>query len=171
MKPFTTAFVRPDRFRFEYKETQQGGQVYRYIIWANAKEVKTWWDIRPGIETPKSLELALGAAVGVSSYSSINISELLMPELMGSHRLVLNEPKRAEDGKLDKVEYYRVEGKFGSEPITVWIDKKSNLVRRIDEQAKFNDFRTEQSTTYNPTINEKVTDKMLRSIRLKRNDA
>ena len=135
--------------------------MYRYIIWANAKEVKTWWDVRKGIEKPKSLELALGAAVGVSSSSSINISELLMPDLMGIHRLVLKEPKRADDGKLDKVECFRVEGKFGGGPITVWIDKKSNLVRRIDEQVKFDDFRTEQTTTYKPTINERITDKML----------
>jgi RNA polymerase sigma factor (sigma-70 family) len=159
-KHFTTAFVRSDRFRFEYKE-DLGRRQMRYIIWTNAKEVKTWWDIKPGIDKPKSLELALGAAVGVSSYSSINISELLMPDLMGSHRLVLKEPKRAEDGKLDKVECFRVEGKFGGEPITVWIDKKSNLVRRIDEQAKFDNFRTEQTTTYNPVIGEEITDKML----------
>src|SRR5262245_30622258 len=30
-KPFTTAFVRPDRFRFEYKE-EAGGQERRYIV-------------------------------------------------------------------------------------------------------------------------------------------
>jgi outer membrane lipoprotein-sorting protein len=161
-KPFTTAFVRPDRFRFEYKETI-GDQQMRYIISSNEKEVQTWWDVKPGIEKPESLNLALGAAVGVSSFSSNNIPALLLPDKVNPRRLLmLTEPKRAEDAKLDKVECFRVEGTFGGNPITLWIDKKSYLVRRIDEQAKFDNFRTEQTTTYDPTIDEQITDKMLK---------
>jgi RNA polymerase sigma factor (sigma-70 family) len=159
-KPFTTAFVRPDRFRFEYKENV-GGQETRFIIWSSAKEVQTWWDIQPGIEKGKSLDLALGGAAGVSGLASLNIPQLLLPDKLGRSRLALKEAKRADDGKLDKVECFRVEGKFGGNPITVWIDKKSYLVRRIDEQATFDTFRTEQTTTYDPTIGEKITDKML----------
>jgi outer membrane lipoprotein-sorting protein len=161
-KPFTTAFVRPDRFRFEYTDTI-GDQQMRYIISSNDKEVQTWWDVKPGIEKPESLNLALGTAVGVSGYSSINISALLLPDKVSPRRLLmLTEAKRAEDGKLDKIECFRVEGKFSGNPTILWIDKKSYLVRRIDEQAKFDNFRTEQTTTYDPIINEKVTDKMLK---------
>src|SRR5438477_379323 len=40
-KPFTTAFVRPDRFRFEYKEKEGGGPERRYIVWRQGKEVQT----------------------------------------------------------------------------------------------------------------------------------
>jgi RNA polymerase sigma factor (sigma-70 family) len=159
-KPFTTAFVRPDRFRFEYKENV-GGQETRFIIWSSAKEVQTWWDLQPGIEKGKSLDLALGGAAGVSGLASLNIPQLLLPDKLGWSRLALKEAKRADDGKLDKVECFRVEGKFGGNPITVWIDKKSYLVRRIDEQATFDTFRTEQTTTYDPTFGEKITDKML----------
>ena len=54
-----------------------------------------------------------------------------------------------------------MEGNYVDNPITLWIDKKSYLVRRIDEQAKFNNFRTDQTTTYDPTIDGKITDKML----------
>jgi outer membrane lipoprotein-sorting protein len=158
-KPFTTAFVRPDRFRFEYKETL-GNQEMRFIAWSNAKEVQTWWDVKPGIEKAQSLVLALGGAAGVSGNASLNIPQLLLPDKMGWRRLALTEPKRAEDGKLDKVECFRVEGKYGGNPITVWMDKKSYLVRRIDEQAAFDNFRTEQTTIYDPTINEKITDMM-----------
>ena len=133
----------------------------RFIIWSNAKDVKTWWDVKPGIEKPKSLALALGGAAGVSSNSSLSVPQLLLPEKMGWRRLALTDPKRAKDGKLNKAECFRVEGKYGGNPITVWIDKKTYLVRRIDEQAKFDDFRTEQTTTYEPIIDKKITDKML----------
>src|SRR5262249_45207002 len=36
-KPFRTAFVRPDRFRFEYTE-KRGGREDRYIVWRKGKE-------------------------------------------------------------------------------------------------------------------------------------
>ena len=161
-KPFTTAFVRPDRFRFEYKEQiAVGGRQMRFIIWSKGKEVQTWWDVKPGIDKPKSLALALGGAAGVSSNSSLNIPQLLLLNEMDWRRLALTNPKRAKDGKLDKVDCFRVEGKYGGNPITLWIEKKTYLVRRIDEQAKFDDFRTEQTTTYDPIIDKKITDKML----------
>ena len=53
-KPFTTAFVRPDRFRFEYKNKAR-----RYIVWRKGNDVQTWWDVTPGTKKPKSLALAL----------------------------------------------------------------------------------------------------------------
>jgi RNA polymerase sigma factor (sigma-70 family) len=159
-KPFTTAFVRPDRFRFEYRETT-GDRQMRFIIWSNGKKVQTWWDVQPGIDKPESLALALGSAAGVSGLSSLNIPQLLLPDQMGWSRLALTEPKRARDGKLGKVDCFRVEGKYGGNPITLWIDKQTYLVRRIDEQAKFDNFRTEQTTTYDPAIDGKLTDKML----------
>ena len=43
-KPFTTAFVRPDQFRFEYRlEFQMPGSTpMRHIVWANGKDVRRW---------------------------------------------------------------------------------------------------------------------------------
>jgi hypothetical protein len=45
--------------------------------------------------------------------------------------------------------------------MTLWIDKKTFLVRRIDTQTKFGYFRTEKTTTYDPVIDGEITDKML----------
>lgn len=40
-QPFKTAFFRPDRFRFEFREPdREPGQ---YIVWANKADVRTWW--------------------------------------------------------------------------------------------------------------------------------
>jgi outer membrane lipoprotein-sorting protein len=156
-KPFKTAFVRPDQFRFEYKE-----ETRRYIIWSKGKEVQTWWDVKPGIQKPESLQLAVGGATGVSSGSAARITAMLMPDkLQGWGGVRISDAKRIEDGNLEKVECFRLEGKYGNNPITLWIDKKSYLVRRIDEQAKFDNFRTEQTTTYDPVIDGEITDKML----------
>ena len=42
-KPFTTAFVRPDMFRFEFKDANG-----RYLISSNGQDVQTWWDVQTG---------------------------------------------------------------------------------------------------------------------------
>jgi outer membrane lipoprotein-sorting protein len=160
-KPFTTAFVRPDRFRFEFKENEGDGQERRYIVWRKGKEVQTWWDIKPGVEKPESLGLALAGATGVSGSSAHTVPALLLPKEVEGRRLTdMSEAKRIDDAKLDKVDCFRIEGKFGGSPTTLWIDQKSFLVRRIDSQKKFDDFRTE-TTTYDPAIDEEIPNKKL----------
>ena len=159
-KPFATAMVRPDRFRFEYKET--GNQRDRYIIWSSGKDVKTWWGVKPGAKMSDSLDMALAGATGVSGGSAHTIPALLLPDKVSGLQLTdITGPKRAEDGKLDNVECYRIEGKFLDSPHTLWIDKTLYLVRRIDEQRTFDSFRTEDTTTYDPVIDAEIEDKML----------
>ena len=160
-KPFTTAFVRPDRFRFEYKH-KSGNKEFRYIICRNGKGVQTWFDVMPGIKISESLGSALVGAVGVSSSSSCTVPGLLIPKEFGGRKLTdITAMKRIEDAKLDKVDCFRVQGKFASKPVTLWIDQGTFLLHRIDSKSKFSKFSTETTTTYNPVIDGEVTDKML----------
>lgn len=53
VKPFRTAFVRPDQFRFEYDDPTPEKP---YIVWAKGDDVRAWWHIRPGEEKLSSLE-------------------------------------------------------------------------------------------------------------------
>lgn len=162
-KPFSTAFIRPDRFRFEYYENK-GGLIgkCRYIVWRDDKEVKTKWDIRPGIKKPESLGMALAGATGVSSGSAHTIPALLMADEVCGRRLTdMTDARRIEDDKLGKVDCFRIRAKYAKRPMTVWIDKKSFLIRRIDGRNEFDDFRTEDTTTYDPVINAEITDQAL----------
>jgi hypothetical protein len=70
----------------------------------------------------------------------------------------ITEAKRIDDAKLDKVDCFRIEGKNADRSMTLWIDQKTFLVRRIDEQNKFDDFRTEQTTTYDPVTDQVIPD-------------
>ena len=162
-KPFSTVFVRPDRFRFEYKEKELGNRrEYRYIVWRKGKDVQTWWDVAPGIEKPQSLGSALAGATGVSGGSAHTVPALLIPDEVGGRRLTdITEAKRIEDAKLNKVDCFRIQGQFVGSPMTLWVDKKTFLVRRIDSQIKFDNFSTQETTTYKPVIDGEVTDKML----------
>jgi hypothetical protein len=75
--------------------------------------------------------------------------------------LDLIAPKPIEDGELQNIECFRLEYSFRDEQVTLWIDKQSYLVRRIDERIKADDVRIERTTTYDPTIDGKITDEML----------
>jgi outer membrane lipoprotein-sorting protein len=160
-KPFKTAFVRPDRFRFEYTEESFGRQVC-YIICADGKKVLKCWDLQPGVEEAPSLGLALAGATGVSGGSAHTIPALLLPRQVGGRLLTdLPRAKRMEDGPIDGNACFRLEASLIGQPITVWVDQQAFTVRRIDEQRTFPGFRTETTTTYEPAINCEIPPEML----------
>jgi hypothetical protein len=161
-KVFSTAFDRPDRFRFEYKE-KQGEDELRYLVWRHGKDVRTWWDVKPGVERPPSLGLALAGATGVSGGSAHTVPALLLPDEVGGWQLTsMTDVRRIEDAKLGEVDCFRVRGAYVEAQATVWIEKKTFLVRRIDSGNEFDDFRTEETTVYDPVVDGELTDEMLR---------
>ena len=160
-KPFTTAFVRPDRFRYEYRDNSHTNP-NSYIVWRKAQEVQTWWFINSVVEKQESLDMALAGATGVSGGSAHTIPALLLPNEIGGRRITdITEMKRVDDVKLEKTDCFRIEGKFAGNPTTLWIDKVTFLIRRIDERKQFKSFRVNETTIYDPAINCEVTDKML----------
>ena len=164
VKPFTTAFVRPDQFRFEFT-LKGGGPERRFVVWRRGKEVQTWWDLDLGVEKRKSLQKSLGSALagvaGLSDGSAHTIPALLLPKEVEGRRLTdLKEAKRIEDDKIDKVECFRIQGKYADTPMTLWIDQKTFLVRRIVTLTQVN-FRLEVTTNYTPAIDVKIEEKKL----------
>lgn len=174
-QPFSTAFVRPDHFRFEYSSNEGGQKPYRYIIcsqpkdsptwwdwiWSNTNDVQTWWDVQPGIKTSKSLGFALGGATGVSGGSAPTTAALLLPGEVWGSLTGLADLRLAADGKLGDVECFRIEGKYGNLPTTLWIEKETYLLRRRDQLMTLTDFSVEQTTTYEPVIDGQVGDELL----------
>jgi outer membrane lipoprotein-sorting protein len=158
---FSTVFVRPKRFRFEYTQKQMFFETRR-ILWCNGNEVKSWWSVQPGIKKEESLGMAVAGATGVSGGSAHTIPALLLPNEVGGRCLTdLTEAKRIEDDHIGKVACFRINGNYGDSPMTLWLDQKQFLVRRMDSQRKFKDFRTEETTTYEPVIEEKIAEKLL----------
>src|ERR1700733_5577966 len=94
-RTFSTAFVRPDRFRFEYRD--EGDPNRPYVIWTDGTGVFSQWYVRPGIvATEAGLGEAIGAAAGGSSRTSYTIPGLLMPELVGGFTLVASKDLRID---------------------------------------------------------------------------
>ncbi len=170
-RPFTTAFIRPDHFRFEFKDRfefksgdiQVIGHERYYIVWCQGKDVQSWSDLHhPPQEKPESLGEGLSRATGVTGGSSHTIPCLLLPDDVHGRRLTsVTEAIRADDTRLGTHECFCIKGKLVNTPITLWIDKGAFLIRRIEMQMTFENFSTDETTTYYPVINGEVTDKML----------
>ena len=155
---FDTAFVRPDRFRFEIKDQDDD----KLLISADGENVQASWDIEPGIQKLETLDLAMAQAIGATGGDVGRIPAMLMPKkLDGWGHLDLIDPKQIEDGSLQNAKCFRLEYSFRDEQVILWIDKQSYLVRRIDEQIKADDVRIERTTNFDPTIDVKITDRML----------
>jgi outer membrane lipoprotein-sorting protein len=163
VKPFTTAFVRPDQFRFEFT-MKGGGPARHFVVWRKGKDLQIWWDLNLGDDQRKAFRKSLNSALagaGFSDGSSDTIPTLLLPKEVEGRRLTdLKEAKRIKDDKIDKVECFRIEGKYADTPMTLWIDQKTFLVRRIVTRTQ-GEVRMEVTTSYTPAIDVKIEEKKL----------
>jgi hypothetical protein len=165
---FKTAFVRLDRFRFEYSERGCCAQEDRYLIWAHGREVRTWWDVKPHVQSFPSVGHALGAAAGVFGGTSMTVPTLLMPDEVpgadaaGARQVVYADPTRLADDTLSGVPCFKLQVKnYNNEPSTMWIEQRTYLIRRIDSAHQFSRFRTEETTVYEPLINGEIDEAQL----------
>jgi len=163
-RPFTTAFVRNDRFRYEFSQ-QMGKREVHYIVWSDGSAAQTWWDIgSPKLKT-MTLGIALAGGTGISGSSASTIPTLLLPDQVNAYKLsALARSVREPDEVVDGVNCIRVQGEFGfnrPQSITVWIEKQTGLVRQMFSAVDFGGFRTETTTSYVATINESIPDELL----------
>ncbi len=152
---FTTAFRRPYRFRFECREGEN-----RYIVYADAAAVRAWWSVHEGVQPMASVDEAIALAVGPSNGTSHTIPRLLMPERVRGRSLAeLRGLERLPDAMLGDIACYRLEGTDRYEDThTIWIERETFLVHRIDEKHSFPDFTTVDRTVYRPEVDVELAD-------------
>ncbi len=152
VKPFRTAFVRPNHFRFEYDNPTPEKS---YIVWAKAGEVRKWWYVDPGVEKVSSLDQALAGATGVSGGSAHTIPVLLLPDqLTGAKLSAMKDLTRLPDETVDGTPCFKLQGKygFGNQARTVWFEKATFLLQRIDEGTGL----VKRTTLYRPEVNKEI---------------
>src|ERR1035438_7296175 len=155
VKPFRTAFVRPDKFRFQYDDRDPETP---YIVWANGDEVRTWWYVKPGVQNPSSLGLGIAGATGVSGGSAHTIPNLLLPDQIGGRSMAsLTDLTRLSDDAVDDTPCFKLQGKFADQPTTLWLEKETYLIRRIAEDTKL----TRTTTVYRPEVDKEIPAKEL----------
>ncbi len=170
-RPFATVFVRPGRFRFEFTDTGLGDRSSKYIVWVDGDTLRSWWDAKPGVRRPESLQQALDVASGISGGSSLRVPGMLMPEVVGSGPLLV-APERIDDADDRGVACLRVRGKSRATPytinmgerllnvkdesITLWIDRATFLLRKVEQDRTYDTYRERTTTTYTPELDVEI---------------
>ena len=175
-RPFRTAFVRPDRLRFQFTETGLGERSTTYIVWTEGTEVRSWWDGQPGVRNAGSLQAALGVAAAPSGGSSTRVPGLLLPRSVGEGPIVI-AAERLQDSSDRGVSCYRIRGKGQKTPytltqgtqtltvqdesITLWIDRTTLLLRKVEDRKTFETYDSESITTYSPEVDVEIPPEQL----------
>ena len=111
---FVTAFVRPDRFRFEINNRNWPN--HRYLIWREGKNVQGFWSLK-GVRTFASLDEAVATGAGVTRRASHTVPALLVPEeIGGSHLTEMRNIEMLPNEVVDDLECYVLEGNSGTAP-------------------------------------------------------
>ena len=160
-KPFSTAFVRPDRFRYEFREMPPRQAARRFVIYRNGKELRTHWDLQHDLEL-NTLDRAIAAATGVSSESAITVPGMLLPQQITWRRAIrFRIPTRIDDARLGDVDCYRIVDRVAGGLVTFWVGKQDLLLRKTYLEKSFDDFRVRRTTTYRPEMNTAIDAQLL----------
>ncbi len=133
-KLFRTAFVRPDRFRFEFREMIAGpeSEWLRCVILSDGSSFRSWMATDRALEIKDPLDRALAGATEISGGSACAIPSQLRMNVAWSE--FLPEPSRTEFiGKeiIDGRECFVVRTTpRGRDPNMFWVDAQHFLIRR-----------------------------------------
>jgi len=169
--PFATAFVRGGPFRFQFTDLGLGERESRFILWAEGDAVRVWWEAQGGERRAASLREALDAASGISAGASLRVPGLLLPDAVGEG-LFLSAPERLGDEDERGVACFRLRGggrqtPYPSSPgtgtitveneiVTVWIDRATFLLRKVEERRTLSTYGSVTTTTYEPELDVEI---------------
>jgi len=152
-KPFTTAFIRPSRFRFEFTE-DSNQRAQNYVIWRDGVSIRSWWSIQPGVRYYETLGEAVNRATGVSSMSAVVVPSMLFQDLGDTGRIQsLTELSLVREEKVNGKAAYRIEGKdWANMYLTIWVDKQTFLLVKFFERRE----NVEITIRYEPKIDPDI---------------
>ncbi len=158
---FSTAFIRPDQFRFEYLDLP--GRLVQeprvgYIIWRSGEDLGRYFHARPEERALSSLMEGIAGGTGVSGGTAARIPVMLMPgELRGRSLARLADADRSTDSVVREQATYVVSGKLGVFDMRLWIRKSDFLILRVEQLSRRQD-NTETITVihYMPTLNSDI---------------
>lgn len=141
--PFSTAFERDGRFRWEFVGSVTPGRKAdkRYVVWSSdQKTFESWWQVMPGRKRFDSIGMAMAGPTGVSGGSATAIVPLLRMDAEYSSRTTdLRGAVEKGEEEVDGVMCRVIEGKGATDlpgvtgfVIKLWLDG-SMAIRRIEE--------------------------------------
>lgn len=157
IKRFTTAFVRPSQFRFEFSEDSDRAS-QRFELARDKTSIRSWWSIRPETRYYETLKEPIANATGISSMSAILVPSMLFQNL-GDRQLIqsLTELTLVREEKVGGRTALRIQGtSVNKTPLTVWIDKETFLLLKLFQKRSTDNYDVELTIQYEPKINPDV---------------
>jgi outer membrane lipoprotein-sorting protein len=158
-----TAFERPGLFRFRLHEIgDAAGDDHRliYVVWSDGQGVRSWSAANGWVREFSSIEHALGGPTGISYQTATRIPALLMPEMLwGSGMRHLKDAVLLGEESIDHHDCFKLEATTGGSDrrLTLWLDKRSFLLRQIYDARRRDDGSIIQMTAiYAPQGNPEV---------------
>jgi outer membrane lipoprotein-sorting protein len=163
-KTFSTAFSRPDAFRFDFQDKAEAtpGHANQSVIWTDAGKAKAWWTFKPKVEEFATLGPAMAAADGLLGSTATIIPHLLIPKGFQSRSLTdLTDLQGPTTERIEGVDCYKLQGNLGAQPISVWIDRQTSLVRKLAMTRTMPNTTAETIATFTPELNAAVEPRQL----------
>lgn len=163
-RPFTTAFVRPGKFRFEYQD-QFGVLIKRlrtaYIVWKDGENLAHYFRLEPEERSLESLDLGIAGATGVSGRSAHAIPSLLLPNLISGRKPTdIPSPARETDQIFDGYDCFIISGGTTTSSSKLWVSKDDFLIRKIEKY--FNrQIEARSVIVYDPIVNISIDRELL----------
>jgi len=157
MKPFTTAFVRPSHFRFEFSEDNEITS-QQFVAWRDIKSIRSWWSIQRETKNHETLGEPLRNATGISATSAIVVPSMLFQNLGDTHRVQqMTDLSFGTEEKVNGRPAYCIQGKdWLKDSVTIWIDKETFLLVKLFERKRSGGSEVDLTITYEPQINVEV---------------
>jgi VWFA-related protein len=156
LESFSTAFVRPDSFRFEFRAGPP--QIdRRYIAWKTERMVKRFGPDLIVIG-PNDLGGTLMGMFAPTHGDSMTVPALLMPELFHGKGLFasLTDLKLGREEKIDGRRAFKIEARLLNDPFNLWVDAKQFLILRVEQVVRLTRFAQYTTTRYRPLLNAKI---------------
>lgn len=158
LKPFTTAFVRPSQFRFEFSEDNEITS-QQFVAWRDPKSIRSWWSTQRETKYHETLAEPLSNATGISATSAIVVPSMLFQNLGDTRRIqFMTELRLVGEEKVRGRAAFKIQGKDFTNrwTTTVWIDKETFLLVKLFEKQKSKTVDVELTIDYEPQINVDV---------------
>ena len=162
LRPFSTAFIRPSQFRYEFQEESEL-RSSDYVVWQSGATVKSWWTVK-GLRSYETLDESLAAATGVSRGSSIQVPSMIFGDLHDTHRIQkLSQLTLIDEEVVSGRQAYQIKGlDLRNHEMTIWIDKEKFLLLKTFEVVQVpSGLTAEQTTTYQPEVNIAIAPEQL----------
>jgi VWFA-related protein len=156
---FSTAFVRPDAFRFEFRAGMVSRDL-RFIAWKSGPLEKAY---RPMVLQQSPVEDTLLSLSLQSHGSSLTVPALLMPDLFHGPGLFASFTSLKLNGedKIDGRHAFKIEAELQDEPLTLWIDTTQFVILKVEQKWKLGEVNRETITRYRPVLNSEVSAEQL----------